>query len=258
MGDYLTKCTVDTNMIVSFIHEQAFMKIANHAHPAIGTHVVIFTLRDKRLYLLLVSRANDSGKTGWTLPGGPLQLGKNIDHSARRKLEQETGVTGIYLEQLYTFSGKAPGSEQWGITVAYYALFPLHELQLRPTRHGGKVDWFPLDQLPCLPGNYQEIVTMAHARLAAKLEYSTIALQFLPEQFTLRELQAVYEIILDQPLDKRNFRKSVLAQDYIEATGEKRRNGAHRPAELYRVRCPGKVEFTKWSVAKKVAAHRAA
>ena len=90
-----------------------------------------------------------------------------------------------------------------------------------------------------------EIVKMAHERLVAKLDYSTIAFQFMPEEFTLGELQDVYSIILQEEIDKRNFRKWVLAMERIEETGQERRDGAHRPAKLYRVKDPGKVEIIK-------------
>lgn len=238
------------------------MKTRNDSLPevdtgAIGTNVVIFTLRDRCLYLLLVNRANNTAQPEWALPGGPLRLGEDIEQSARQQLAQKAGVTGVYLEQLYTLSGGQHRFEHWDITVAHFALFPAHELSVRQTNNGDAIGWFQLDQLPHLQGNDRQIVTMAHARLAAKLEYSTIALQFLPEQFTLRELQEVYETILDQAFDKRNFVKSVLANNFIEETGEKHMNGAHRPARLYRVKCPGKVEFTKWSVTKKELARRA-
>jgi len=232
------------------------MKTDHSPNPAVGTNVVILTLRDKRLYLLLVNRANHAGQAKWALPGGPLRLGEDIDQSARHGLEQETGVTGLYLEQLYTFSETDKNHTEWDITVAHYALLALDNLHVGQTDNDGAVDWFQLDQLPELWGNHEEIVTMAHARLASKLEYSTIALQFLPETFTLRDLQEVYEIILDQQLDKRNFRKSVLAKDYIGETGEKQMSGAHRPAKLYRVKSPGKVEFMKWAVTKKVYAQQ--
>ena len=101
------------------------------------------------------------------------------------------------------------------------------------------------DDLPALAFDHDRIVHMAHQRLAAKLDYSTIALQFMPEQFTLGDLQDVYETILREPQDKRNFRKRILALDQIEATGEQRRNGAHRPAMLYRVKHPERVEIIK-------------
>jgi 8-oxo-dGTP diphosphatase len=86
---------------------------------------------------------------------------------------------------------------------------------------------------------------MAHRRLVAKLDYSTIAFQFMGETFTLSELQSVYETLLNQPIDKRNFRKRILSLGLIEATGEQRRNGKHRPARVYRVKHPDRVEIIK-------------
>jgi 8-oxo-dGTP diphosphatase len=100
-------------------------------------------------------------------------------------------------------------------------------------------------QLPPLAFDHAESVAMAHQRLAAKLNYSTIALQFMPENFTLSELQQVYESIIGDRLDKRNFRKRLMTLDCIKDTGQSRRNGNHRPARLYTVKSPGTVEFTK-------------
>jgi len=99
--------------------------------------------------------------------------------------------------------------------------------------------------LPSLAFDHANIVAMAHQRLTAKLNYSTIALQFMPENFSLSELQQVYESILGDRLDKRNFRKRLMALDCIRDTGKFRRNGNHRPARLYSVKSPGTVEFIK-------------
>lgn len=212
--------------------------------PAVSTDVVIFTIRDQRLKLLLVQRA-DSGREGkWVLPGGPVRQDEDLDASARRKLREETGAD-VYLEQLYTFGrpGRVPRAR--AISVAYYALIPSAKLELKGAVDGAAVGWFAFDDLPALAFDHAEIVAFAQQRLAAKLDYSTIALQFMPEKFTLSELQAVYETILRASLDKRNFRKRVLALDSIEETDEERRDGAHRPARLYRIKHPGKLEFTK-------------
>lgn len=105
--------------------------------------------------------------------------------------------------------------------------------------------WFEMDELPKLAFDHKKIVDMALQRLVAKLDYSTIAFQFMPEEFTLSELQEVYEIILREEMDRRNFRKWVLALEQIEETGNERREGAHRPARLYRVINPDKVEIIK-------------
>ncbi len=127
--------------------------------------------------------------------------------------------------------------------VAYYALAASDRLQ--PHDAGSHVQWFPLEALPALPGVHREVVTLAHERLATKLDYSTIAFQFMADKFTLSELQRVYEIILRERLDKRNFRKQILAMGRLEDTGEERRNGSHRPARLYRPKYPGRVEIIR-------------
>ena len=212
--------------------------------PAVSTAVVIFTIRDRRLTLLLVRRSDGGHEAKWVLPGGFVREDEDLDASARRKLREETGAD-VYLEQLYTFGRPGREPRERVITVAHYALIPSDKLQLRAATDAEAVGWFGMDELPDLAFDHSEIVEMAHRRLVAKLDYSTIAFEFMPELFTLSDLQEVYEIILRQELDKRNFRKRVLALEQIEATDEERRNGAHRPARLYRVEHPGKLEFIK-------------
>jgi 8-oxo-dGTP diphosphatase len=151
----------------------------------------------------------------------------------------------VYLEQLYTFGTVGRDPRERVITVAYYALIPSNEIRLQAASDAEAVGWFGMDELPPLAFDHQDIVDMAHQRLVAKLDYSTIAFQFMPDEFTLSELQDVYEIILQEQLDKRNFRKWVLALEQIDETGHERREGAHRPARLYRLRDRDKVEIIK-------------
>jgi 8-oxo-dGTP diphosphatase len=216
-----------------------------YPHPAVTTDIVIFTIRDGRLKLLLVRRGLAPFKGKWALPGGFVGIDEDLEVGARRELAEETGVSGVYLEQLYTFGAPDRDPRERVITVAWYALIPSDKLQVRAATDAEAVGWFALDELPELAFDHARIVAMAHERLAAKLDYSTIAFQFMPARFTLGELQRVYEIILGQEIDKRNFRKWVLALEQIEETGERRRDGAHRPAMLYRVREPGEVKIIK-------------
>ena len=216
-----------------------------YPHPAVTVDVVIFTIRDRQLKLLLVKRAGEPYRGKWALPGGFVQLEESLDAGASRELEEETGVSGVFLEQLYTFGKPGRDPRERVITVAYYALVPSDKLQIRAATDAEAVGWFGMDELPELAFDHAEIVAMAHQRLVAKLDYSTIAFQFMPERFTLSELQEVYEIILRQEMDKRNFRKWVLALEQIEETEEERRGGIHRPARLYRVKHPGKVAIIK-------------
>ena len=217
----------------------------DYPHPAVTTDIVIFTIRDRRLKLLLIRRAGEPYRGKWALPGGFVEIDEDLDEAARRELEEETGVTGVYLEQLYTFGRPGRDPRERVITVAYYALIPSEKLRLRAASDAEAVGWFAMDELPELAFDHDEIVDMAHKRLAAKLDYSTIALAFMPEQFTLSELQEVYETILQQKMDKRNFRKWVLGLEQIVETDEERRGGVHRPARLYRVKRPGTVAIIK-------------
>lgn len=213
-----------------------------HPHPAVTTVVVIFTIVGDRLKVLLVRRPRAPFAGEWALPGGFVDLDEALDASANRALERETGVRGVYLEQLFTFGRPDRDPRERVIAVAYYALVPAERVRLRSDATG--VDWFPVDNRPAVVFDHEEILASALRRLAAKLEYSTIAFQFMPEEFTLSELQRVYEIIQREPMDKRNFRRRILASDHIEASGE-RRSGSHRPATLYRVKHPGHVALTR-------------
>lgn len=216
-----------------------------YPHPAVTTDIVIFTIRNQGLELLLVRRAADPYRDYWALPGGFIEIDEDLEDCALRELEEETGVSGVYLEQLYTFGTPGRDPRERVISVAYYALVSPDRLNIRAASDAREVAWFPFDQLPLLAFDHKSIVDMAHQRLAAKLNYSTIALQFMPEKFTLSELQQVYEIINGEPLDKRNFRKRVMSLDCIKQTGSYRRNGNHRPARLFSVKSPGIVEFIK-------------
>lgn len=213
--------------------------------PVLTTNIVVFTLRDEQLKLLLVRRANPPYQDYWALPGGVVGEDEDIEANAMRKLAEGTGVSGVYLEQLCTFGDPGRDPRERVISVAYYALVPSERLRLRTDERGEGVGWFAMDELPELAFDHGDMVEVAHQRLAAKLDYSTIAFQFMPQRFTLSDLQNVYQMILNCELDKRNFRKRMLAMDQIRETDEVRRNGSHRPARLYRAHNPNEVQIIK-------------
>lgn len=219
--------------------------IYSHPHPAVSTDVVIFTIEDAALKVLLVRRDAPPFEGCWALPGGFVNIDEDLDAAALRELAEETGVTGVFLEQLYTFGVPDRDPRERVITVAYYALVPIDRLHPRAGSDARAVGWFACRTLPPLAFDHDRIVALAQQRLSAKVEYSTIALQFMPERFTLGELQRVYEILVGAPLDKRNFRKRMLAWDCIADTGTVRRDGNHRPARLYTVKSPGEVRFVR-------------
>lgn|SRR5690625_5187955 len=209
----------------------------------ITAEVVIFTIREERLSVLLRRRPRPPFAGARVLPGGRVRLDETLEEAANRQLAEKTGITGVYLEQLYTFGDPARDPRGRTIAVSYYALVPYN--RLRSPEDRPELAWYQVDELPELGFDHARIIAMAQERLSAKLDYSTIALQFMPERFTLSELQRVYESILGEPLDKRNFRKRVRNLHCLEDTGERYRGGNHRPAKLFRLKTPGRVEIIK-------------
>lgn len=198
--------------------------------PAVTVDVVIFSLVEDDLKLLLVRRDRPPFQGRWGIPGGFVYPDESLENAAARKLDEETGVKNLYLEQLYTFGNPHRDPRARVITVAYFALLPYSIIRELDTN----ARWFSMKTLPDLAFDHGEIAQYALTRLRYKLEYTTVGFQLLPDVFTLSELQKAYEIILDEKLDKRNFRRKILAADILEETGKMKRDGEGRPAKLYR------------------------
>lgn len=203
--------------------------------PSVTVDLVIFTLRQEQLQVLLVKRKHWPFEGMWALPGGFVHMDESLEEAARRELEEETGVRDVYLEQLYTFGDPDRDPRTRVITVAYFALVSSDRLKLRAATDAADVDWFPATGPLPLAFDHADILSYAVTRLRYKLEYSAVGFQLLPAEFTLTELQTAYETILNEKLDKRNFRRRVLQADVVEKTGFYR-VGEHRPAKLYRFR----------------------
>lgn len=195
---------------------------------------VIFTVLDGTLQVLLVRRAEEHLTGLWSLPGGFVAPDEPLESAALRELRDATGVTDVYLEQLYTFGD--PGRDTRGrvISVAYVALLAADRCPLVPNELEAEARWWPVYDLPPLAFDHPRMIEIALDRVRTKLEYTTIGFQLMPASFTLGELQSVYEVVLDRAIDKRNFRRRLKLLDLVEPTGEKRSDGPGRPAELYR------------------------
>src|SRR5262249_587894 len=170
--------------------------------------LVIFTIHGNELRVLLVKRAIEPFAGAMALPGGFVRENESLEAAAMRELQEETGVKEVYLEQLYSFGD--PGRDPRGrvVTVSYYALVSCGR-SLSAGTDAADARWWPVAELPTLAFDHRRILDYALERLRNKLEYSTVGFQLLPDQFTLTELQRVYEVILNKKLDKRNFRRKI-------------------------------------------------
>lgn len=201
--------------------------------PAVTVDVVIFSLIEDDLCALLVKRKREPFAGAWAIPGGFVKMGESLEEAANRKLAEETGVTDVYTEQLFTFGDVGRDPRGRVVTVGYFALVPYSAITHKPGEYEEATDWHSLKRLPTLAFDHKQIVNYALERLRYKLEYTSVGFQLLPDEFTLSELQKAYEIVLDEKLDKRNFRRKILAAGIIEETGRKSREGEGRPAMLY-------------------------
>lgn len=205
-----------------------------HPRPALTVDIVIFTIREQRLQMLLIERAEPPFAQMWALPGGFVHIDESLEEAASRELEEETGVRDAYLEQLYTYGDPLRDPRGRVVTVAYFALISSdYPVRTEGTHDVSRASWFPVDALPPLAFDHQEIAAYALLRLRYKLEYTAVGFELLSENFTLTQLQSTYEVVLGEKLDKRNFRRRVLDAGIIEPTPHVR-GGEGRPARLFR------------------------
>jgi len=206
---------------------------------AVTVDLAVFTLRAGALHVLLVERGQEPYAGRWALPGGFVQPDESAESAARRELGEETGLTdvsGLHLEQLRTYSEPDRDPRMRVVSVAFAALLPD-----APEAHGGsdaaQARWTPYDSARELAFDHGRILADARERVGAKLEYTCLATAFCPPQFTLGELQRVYETVWGTALDRPNFRRKVLATPgFVEAVpGAARLTGGRgKPAALYR------------------------
>jgi 8-oxo-dGTP diphosphatase len=218
--------------------------------PSVAVDATVLTAKGGRLEAVLYLRHEHPSKGRYALPGGFVRMDESLDEAAARLLRDKAGIRRVFLEQLYTFGD--PGRDPRGriITVAYLALVePARLAEIDPARGaravtlvvpwegeaGGPVE--ATDEagrrLP-LAFDHAEVLGTAVKRLRGKLDYAPIAFAFLPAEFTLRALQDVHEAVRGAPVNKDSFRRRILAGGLIEPTGQRERDTAHRPAELYR------------------------
>ena len=220
---------------------------ADYDRPSVTVDIVILTIRNNDLKLLLIRRKGPPYEGMWAIPGGFIEMNEGLEAAALRELKEETGVEQVYIEQLYTFGEPERDPRTRVITVSYLALVEASQIKkLEAGSDADRAEWFSAYDLPDLAFDHHQIAGYALNRVRSKLEYTNIAYQLLPEKFTLTELQRVYEIILNEKLDKRNFRKRLSIKErepvakhadkdfMLEELDETRPGGNYGPTKLYR------------------------
>ncbi len=207
--------------------------LSSQPAPTVAVLVAIFTVVSDEFRVLLIQRSAPPDDGKWAIPGGALELDESLDSAAVRKLAEEAGATDVFLEQLYTFGDLDDQTPAGSVAVVYFALVDHKRVRLAD-RPEWQPDWFTIGDLPVLALHNERVLDVARNRIINKLQYTNAAYSLLPEFFTLTELQQVYQSILGRRLDKRNFRRRMLASDLLIETKRTSTAGRHRPARLYR------------------------
>ncbi|HET6247006.1 MAG TPA: NUDIX domain-containing protein [Tepidisphaeraceae bacterium] len=205
-----------------------------YPRPSVTVDCVVFGLDDADLKVLLIERGEPPFKGKWALPGGFVRMEESLDEAARRELQEETGLSDVFLEQLYTYGKVSRDPRGRVISVAYYALVNLSGRTLHASTDAKNAAWFAASDVPSIAFDHADILARALDRLKGKVRYEPIGFELLPVKFTLSQLQRLYETVLERPLDKRNFRKKILSMGILLELDEIQQDVAHRAARLYR------------------------
>jgi 8-oxo-dGTP diphosphatase len=194
---------------------------------------VVFTIHNSELKILLIKRNNEPFKNMYALPGGFVRLNESLQEAASRELEEETGIRNIFLKKLIAYGGIDRDPRGRVITIPFLALIDAEKLNLHAAGDAQLAKWRNIYDLPPLAFDHRKIIEDALGILRYDIQNTNIAFQIMPEKFTLTELQKAYETILDEKLDKRNFRKKLRELMILKPLHETKMEGAHRPAKLY-------------------------
>ncbi|MBY0462714.1 MAG: NUDIX hydrolase [Alphaproteobacteria bacterium] len=212
----------------------------SYKQPNATVDVAIFTIIDGNLHVLTVKRAEKPFNEMWSLVGGyvDIEKDKNLESTATRKLQEKTGVQTPYLEQFETIGNADRDPRGWSITTVYFALISSEGIELKTGKGTNDIKWSKIEKGKIeepLAFDHAEILQRCIERLRNKVLYTSLPIHLMPNEFTLSELQKVYEIILGQKIEHKSFRRRMLGADIlIEAEGM--RHEGRRPAQLYRVK----------------------
>lgn len=219
--------------------EKKFLNSYNkneYEKPSVAVDLLVFTVKDDRLKIVLVRRNEHPFKDMLSLPGVFVGINETLDEAAARGAREEAGLADIYFEQLYTWGDIDRDPRMRIISVSYLSLTPAEKLTLSAGSRTSSAELYDVEELLAsdeeLAFDHRKIIEYGRERIRNKTEYSRIAFEFLPKEFTLPQLQRVYEILLGKPLYKANFRRRVAP--LIEETERMTSGDAHRPSRIYR------------------------
>lgn len=202
-----------------------------YPHPSVTTDCVIFGFDGNKLQVLLIERGIEPYKGHWAFPGGFVKMDESCEEGALRELREETGLDCAYIEQFHTFSSPNRDPRERVITVAYYALVRIQEV--KGGDDAAKAKWCALDEIPPLAFDHDLILQAALKRLRERIHFEPVGFELLPEKFTMKELQALYEAILNFKFDRRNFAKKMLHFELLNQLEETVWPTPKREANLY-------------------------
>ncbi|HLD00576.1 MAG TPA: NUDIX domain-containing protein [Candidatus Nanoarchaeia archaeon] len=208
-------------------------EIFKFKRPGVAVDVILFTIKDGDLQAGLIKREEPPYSGKYALPGRFVRYEEQIEETARQALKIKGGIDphSVFLEQLYTFGQNLERDTRIRtISIVYYGLISANQIYFQK---GNKFQWFSVYKLPQLAFDHKNIIDYAVNRLRKKVWESDFAFQLMAEEFTLTELQKSYEVILNDKLDKRNFRKKILEINILKDLHKKKMEGVHRPASLY-------------------------
>lgn len=202
-----------------------------YPHPSVTTDCVIFGFDGIKLKVLLVERGMAPYKGRWAFPGGFLNMDESAEEGALRELKEETGLEGAYIRQFHTFSAPQRDPRERVITIAYYALVRMQEVKGGDDASDAR--WFALDEVPPLAFDHDQILRKAEKTLRQQIHFEPVGFELLPEKFTIKQLQNLYEAILDMRFDRRNFYNKMRRLGMLELTGDTANPSLRREANLF-------------------------